>query len=704
MSQQAKYVETINGRGRLIETESFYGSTRYHVAGTGFSGWYSQREILSELSDDETTTDLNFDDDTDDNGTSTLVPDEDPHAEDGVELPWDPSPTEEWGDGQWTTEPEHHDIDLSPTKSTKGLYTDDDPDTSTLIPGKRSSNDWDLDLLKDRLTDVQAEDPNANQRQTKQPKYVRKTDSRPAQRSNVAANQKAATKVNRYIAFLESDSMAREAAWEQVRAKANRLYREGHVEVEYVDPREIVAKVKGDNGTYEVEVHRKNAFGKGITWFGCSCEWGKWAYQRQRTFIGRLCSHALSAYYAMQSADTKIKPKVQKGEHGVERHTMSAISQPSEKVNGDDGETGDNAENFVPDEWDEQKLPQDAIVNKQAANKFVRWNDDFSGSTHDGYNVRLDPEGNHIGYSITDRDGNGLSDSYYDDSLDYGRREPSQQTWENARAHVNDLVADGLHRQGGLLIWDDDLHKAIKNLMPQADPATGGAPVPPPPSALSADPASADPMAGGDPAAMGADPAPGADPSLGDLGLDPSMTPPGADPSSAPAPTMGEGQPFYVRSATVYPQARKPRVHWAQTDEDWDPEGTPDIEQSADDSDAVGADFVTWDPVTTEDATLDDRAFNEDQLGGWKEAGVDPELASYFEDDDSLTYEAALAREAEEFNDREAQAVVEQWQRGAGRKFMAGRVFSYDEQQELIDEEGTADQLGRLDLNGTHYL
>lgn len=104
-----------------------------------------------------------------------------------------------------------------------------------------------------------------------------------------------------YMSFLNKDAEARKAAWADVRKKAVRLRSEGAVDVLSFNPFQIVARVTGDTGTYNTEVNRKNAWGQGITWYDCTCPWGQWTYKRERSYIGRLCSHALAAYYEMQS-------------------------------------------------------------------------------------------------------------------------------------------------------------------------------------------------------------------------------------------------------------------------------------------------------------------------------------------------------------------------------------------------------------------
>ena len=104
-----------------------------------------------------------------------------------------------------------------------------------------------------------------------------------------------------YGQLVEADASIREAAWKDVRAKAMRLRREGRVHVKDVDTDRIYASVDGDHGTYDVMIAKGGAFGgfgggHSITNWRCACEWGKWAFQRRLTYVGRLCSHGYAAY------------------------------------------------------------------------------------------------------------------------------------------------------------------------------------------------------------------------------------------------------------------------------------------------------------------------------------------------------------------------------------------------------------------------
>ena len=122
-----------------------------------------------------------------------------------------------------------------------------------------------------------------------------------------------------YMDLVEADSGIRTAAWKDVRKKAMRLKREGHVTVKDIAPTRIMASVVGDHGTYDVLILKGASFGglnegnpgHSIANWHCGCEWGKWAFRRKFSYVGRLCSHAYASYLTMQSAALKGKPRQQ---------------------------------------------------------------------------------------------------------------------------------------------------------------------------------------------------------------------------------------------------------------------------------------------------------------------------------------------------------------------------------------------------------
>lgn len=111
---------------------------------------------------------------------------------------------------------------------------------------------------------------------------------------------------------VEADRQIFLGAWRDVSAKAKRLRREGAVEVEDIGHDRIYARVQGDTGIYDTMIAKGGDYGQvgqGISNWRCSCDWGKWAFKRQMTYVGRLCSHAYAAYLEMQSKHIKSNPE-----------------------------------------------------------------------------------------------------------------------------------------------------------------------------------------------------------------------------------------------------------------------------------------------------------------------------------------------------------------------------------------------------------
>lgn len=119
-----------------------------------------------------------------------------------------------------------------------------------------------------------------------------------------------------YTNLLDTDEQFRTAAWSDVRKKAKRLRSEGKVQVNDISHNRIYATVQGDHGTYDVMLAKSGALPttQSVADWTCSCDWGRWAFKRTMTYIGRLCSHAYAAYQTMQSQYLKDNPQhFQKG-------------------------------------------------------------------------------------------------------------------------------------------------------------------------------------------------------------------------------------------------------------------------------------------------------------------------------------------------------------------------------------------------------
>lgn len=95
------------------------------------------------------------------------------------------------------------------------------------------------------------------------------------------------------------------ASWADVRNKARRLRQAGAVKIVRIDPDIIVAKVEGDHNVYDVELYRQYPNSWKITIWYCTCAWGQWAWKRQITYVGRMCSHALSTLFEAHSREYK---------------------------------------------------------------------------------------------------------------------------------------------------------------------------------------------------------------------------------------------------------------------------------------------------------------------------------------------------------------------------------------------------------------
>ena len=120
-----------------------------------------------------------------------------------------------------------------------------------------------------------------------------------------------------YMDLVEADSGIRTAAWKDVRKKAMRLKTSGAVHVKDIAPSRIMASVDGDHGTYDVVILKGASYGglsggQSIANWHCGCEWGRWAFKRKFSYVGRLCSHAYASYLTMQSAALRGQERPQR--------------------------------------------------------------------------------------------------------------------------------------------------------------------------------------------------------------------------------------------------------------------------------------------------------------------------------------------------------------------------------------------------------
>lgn len=115
-----------------------------------------------------------------------------------------------------------------------------------------------------------------------------------------------------YIDLVEHDRGIRTAAWKDVRTKALRLRREGRVHVKDIAPNRIYANVEGDSAVYETMILKGAGNDQSISDWHCSCPWGRWAFKRQMSYVGRLCSHGYASYLEMESQQMKNNNKRRK--------------------------------------------------------------------------------------------------------------------------------------------------------------------------------------------------------------------------------------------------------------------------------------------------------------------------------------------------------------------------------------------------------
>lgn len=120
---------------------------------------------------------------------------------------------------------------------------------------------------------------------------------------------------------------ARLAKWIDVRNKAIRIRNNAGVKVVRIDSDVVVTEVRGDHDTYTVELYRQDPWSFAISIWTCSCPWGDWAFKRQVTYVGRLCSHALASLYEVQSLENRKDSPNYRWDEGESRPYW--VTQPS---------------------------------------------------------------------------------------------------------------------------------------------------------------------------------------------------------------------------------------------------------------------------------------------------------------------------------------------------------------------------------------
>lgn len=265
------HVNTALGEGRIVESSSERGRTMHLVEGQGFSKWFTASDVF-----DLDEVDQSKEDHVNEDNSTTL--------------PYNPTP-------------QHSDFTL-PDESTLQPIYDIDPARRTededSLSVERISEKLGPKFIKLKRSGVDR-DSSAGRMTSDPERYTREI------RASFAPVDESSQKMADLFYLMDSDPMVRQAAWIDVQKKAVRLRTSGNIDVQDLTPRAIHARVVGDHGTYDTVVVRGGAtIGAGsISEWACDCEWGRWAFVRKHTYVGRLCSHAFAAYMELQ-AKTKV--------------------------------------------------------------------------------------------------------------------------------------------------------------------------------------------------------------------------------------------------------------------------------------------------------------------------------------------------------------------------------------------------------------
>jgi len=98
-------------------------------------------------------------------------------------------------------------------------------------------------------------------------------------------------------------SQKKSGSWSDILDKSKRLRADKKVNIINIEPDVIVGTVVGDHGQYQVELWRQFPGSWSVTLWSCTCPWGDWAFKRQKTYIGRLCSHAVAVLHQAHSME-----------------------------------------------------------------------------------------------------------------------------------------------------------------------------------------------------------------------------------------------------------------------------------------------------------------------------------------------------------------------------------------------------------------
>ena len=246
------WVNTPEGRGRVTEYQNAQHGGHVRVAGDGFEGWYRVAEV-----------------DGFDPAPFTPAPNVDLDH-----LPWEPVPTTSidnpFGEDTDPLDTLHYE-DGRATTLTSGHRT-----ASEDVPG-----DWaNIVLLGEEGTEPDPDDPNPMVGVT--------------------------------------------SAWSDVQEKAKQLRAQMALNVTRDDGDYIEATIRGSSGSYETYVQRHGS-GSGnyaVTGWGCTCGWGQWAWKRQHTYVGRMC-FTPGTFVTMADGSSKMIEEIEAGDL-VRTHTGKA--------------------------------------------------------------------------------------------------------------------------------------------------------------------------------------------------------------------------------------------------------------------------------------------------------------------------------------------------------------------------------------------
>ena len=389
------FVHTAHGPGRIVATETMRGRTRHKVAGAGFEAWLDSTQVhmaaLGDINEDNSTT-LPYDpepqypsdmwdhDSTIQPGEQEIDADERLSASDSLDFdsaPERPTPgpnpelfakdakVQPWTNDDWE-QAENHD----PTDRYRNH-----PDSWSHKPSEQDYADWEAKSGDGKKANLGPKFASwlleaAPEGDDSVSRFKRDPFQEINRLGYLWTGGVEQPEMAQYGRLVEADKQLRTAAWADVRQKAQRLRREGRVHVLHKAPGNIYANVDGDHGTYSVLIAKVGFNSQSIDKWACSCEWGKWAFQRKISYVGRLCSHGYASYLEMQSDQHKNNPG--RFHHPFDpgamsprkkRKTSAALSEFQDYVEDyRDGHVDiDAADNFISLPTHDQPLTEDDV-------------------------------------------------------------------------------------------------------------------------------------------------------------------------------------------------------------------------------------------------------------------------------------------------------------------------------------------------------